>query len=231
MNDDKILEKQLIEIITNKEYAPNIILAKVEMLFSLGVDINTKHKGNTILIYAKENNLPNVAEFMEKHGAIEERITQKEIQKLTDDLVSLIDNNTSNIKEIKDLIDQGADVNIEGGYSAKYGDTLYELPLFAATRRGRLDIVELLLENNANINQTDNHSSKYTIMHQACYWGKKDIVEFLVEKGFDVNKTDTYLQTPILLATRTHHHDIVKYLTSKGANINHSGKHGDRNMF
>ena len=50
---ENILEKQLIEIIQNKELPEHIKLAKVDMLVMLGVDVNTKYNVKSPLFLAK----------------------------------------------------------------------------------------------------------------------------------------------------------------------------------
>ena len=84
MSNDNILEKQIIELLTTKtSLKEDVILAKVQMLITLGADINTKHKGKSILCHAKESNLNKVSKYLIENGGIEEKISPEEEQKLT----------------------------------------------------------------------------------------------------------------------------------------------------
>ena len=54
MSED-ILEKQMFEILENKEMPEYIKFAKVDMLVNLGVNINAKDEGETALMKASQN--------------------------------------------------------------------------------------------------------------------------------------------------------------------------------
>ncbi|KIJ05104.1 hypothetical protein PAXINDRAFT_33147, partial [Paxillus involutus ATCC 200175] len=53
-------------------------------------------------------------------------------------------------------------------------------PLHLACSKGHLNIVELLVQNGANLNVQDNYFS--TPLHLACSKGHLNIVELLVQK-------------------------------------------------
>ena len=59
-----ILEKQLFEIIKNKEMAEHIKLAKLDMLVRLGVDVNAMYGAKSPLKLANEVNNQKVIEFL-----------------------------------------------------------------------------------------------------------------------------------------------------------------------
>ncbi len=82
-------------------------------------------------------------------------------------------------KEITDLIQKGANVNAQDGY----GSTV--LMVFAA--KGRADIVEELLKNNANPDLTKDISP----LMYAAYQGYSDCVDMLIKYGANVFLTDT----------------------------------------
>ncbi len=104
-------------------------------------------------------------------------------------------------KEIsKYLIKNGADVNI----SSTNRDNP---PLLNAIENGHIDIVKLLIENDANINIKD--SGDWTPLIMASFYGHLDIIEYLLENGADINSDDT---TAIDIAREREHFDIVEYL-------------------
>jgi len=107
---ENILEKQLIDIIQNKEIPENIKLAKVDMLIKLGVDVNTLYSAKSALLMAKEKGLKDVALFLEEQGAREFFNKGKE-EKLSQELVSECYQDDCELDRIKELIIKGADVN------------------------------------------------------------------------------------------------------------------------
>ncbi|WP_371219232.1 ankyrin repeat domain-containing protein [Orientia tsutsugamushi] len=72
--------------------------------------------------------------------------------------------------KLKLLLDNGANVNLmdNDGYTA----------LHYASARGRIDVVEFLLNNNADINIT----GKNTVVHSAAKNGHKDMVQFWLDR-------------------------------------------------
>ncbi|KAJ9413682.1 hypothetical protein QL093DRAFT_2487593 [Fusarium oxysporum] len=77
----------------------------------------------------------------------------------------------------RDLTTEGADVNAQGG---KYGNALQ-----AASYKGNLEVVQLLLDRGADINA---QGGKYGNALQAVSWkGNPEIVQLLLGRGADVN--------------------------------------------
>ena len=68
---ENILEKQLFEIIKNKEMAEHIKLAKIDMLVRLGVDVNAMYGAKSALMLANEVKEEKIAKFLEENGAKE----------------------------------------------------------------------------------------------------------------------------------------------------------------
>ena len=80
------LENQLLDIIKDKEMAEHIKLAKIDMLVRLGVDVNGKSRGKSALIWAKEQGEEKISEFLSHNGAVEERISKEEVEKITGEM-------------------------------------------------------------------------------------------------------------------------------------------------
>ena len=61
-------------------------------------------------------------------------------------------------------------------------------PLYRASQSGRMDIVQLLLEQNANVNLRD--TSRRAPLHAASHVGEMEVSRLLLQWGADVNSQD-----------------------------------------
>jgi len=102
----------------------------------------------------------------------------------------------------------------------KYGET----PLIRAARQGHKDVVQALLDNNANID----HQQKdgLTALILATRWGHKDVVQELVDNEANVNHQDSIGRTAIMAAAYMGHKEIARVLIDNGANIDHQDSEG-----
>jgi ankyrin repeat protein len=87
-------------------------------------------------------------------------------------------------------------------------------PLHLATIGGHRDIVELLLNNNANIEFSTPASQ--TPLHQAVKFNRIKVVDLLIDRGADPNRA-----LALHVATKQNYLDIVRLLISKGVDINY----------
>ena len=122
------------------------------------------------------------------------------------------------------LIERGARINVN---SVGHNHT----PLDLAARAGDLEMVELLVDNGANVNN-------YKPLHLASKNGHLEIVTYLVEHGANLNEPDIVIGvdganlnepdivigvdvlSPLHEAVRGGHFDVVEYLVEQGADIN-----------
>ena len=113
------------------------------------------------------------------------------------------------------LIERGARINVN---SAGQNHT----PLDLAAREGDLEMVELLVDNGANVNN-------YKPLHLASERGHLEIVTYLIEHGANLNDPDIEIRfdglSPLHEAVRGGHFDVVEYLVEKGADINATHTH------
>jgi len=79
-------------------------------------------------------------------------------------------------------------------------------PLLYAARDGRLDIVTMLLDAHANIDQVD--ANDITPLIAAITNNHPDVARFLIERGADIKATDWYGRTPLWAAVETRNMDV-----------------------
>jgi ankyrin repeat protein len=113
----------------------------------------------------------------------------------------------------KKLIENGADVNMQGGY---YGN-----PLQAASMKGRENIVQLLLHHGATVNLQGGHHG--SALQAAICTGKESIVNVLLEHGANVNRQGGHYRNALQAAIYTGKESIVNILLEHGANVNMRG--------
>lgn len=113
-------------------------------------------------------------------------------------------------------------------------------PLIYAAYYGHKSIVELLLANNANINQTsqvliDRIQITYqqqkgvmyrivfqtgcSALYRACTANRPEMVQLLLEAGADVNLATKDGRTPLAVASWYGYTDIVKIILEAGADV------------
>ena len=180
MSED-ILEKQLFEIILNKEMPEDIKVAKVDILIKLGVDVNRIKRGFSALGIARENNLDLVARILEENGAIDKRVSPIDAKKLGRDIINAIRfhvdfSDVNEFNKFMKFIEAGADLNAKDDHN---GNTA----LIWAAKYGVEHYVDILLENGAKVDETNKIGM--TALMMAANWGRGDIAYKLVMHGAD----------------------------------------------
>ncbi len=134
----------------------------------------------------------------------------------------------SSFKDYEDvvsyLISGGADVNFRG----KDGRT----PLIWAAGNS-LETTKILLENGADVNANGNDGMTAFIQSTFGILSKKvstEVMDLLLENGADVNSAliskNAAGWTALHFAVVNGDYDLVKYLLSNGANVNHTSDEG-----
>jgi hypothetical protein len=109
----------------------------------------------------------------------------------------------------------GEDVNALGGGRGT--------PLRAASRKGHLDVVHLLLQHNADVNDARGPMN-WTALHEASDYGDPKVVNLLLEHGAEVNVISSAHNTPLWCASFWGHLEVVQMLLEHGADVHIRGE-------
>ncbi|XP_062591956.1 ankyrin repeat domain-containing protein 27-like [Saccostrea cucullata] len=135
--------------------------------------------------------------------------------------------------EVSKLIDDGADVNQMGLVFQDEPIT----PLSLACKMGHMDIVKILVQRKADLNQSG-HDGK-TAMHYACEGDERrdekkenllEILGFLIKNGANVEAMNNMRCTPLFSACEMDDVDMVKLLVQSGCKVNVQSVNGDSPM-
>jgi len=118
------------------------------------------------------------------------------------------------------LIEKGANINAMN----KNNNT----PLIVASKKGNLDIVKILIENEADKELKDKGDNTPLIL--ASLNGHLDIVKFLVENGSLVNAVNKNNNTTLIFSTRNGYFEIVEFLIANGGDIENKDNRGNTSL-
>ena len=116
---------------------------------------------------------------------------------------------------IKLLVAKGTNINMSSRFPPTLRDYYRGTVLLEACIRGRLDVVTLLLELGADIND-----SYQNPLIEACTLRRINVVRLLISYGADVNGSNNYGNTSLGVACIYGFDDVVKVLLGHGADTN-----------
>jgi ankyrin repeat protein len=115
------------------------------------------------------------------------------------------------VENLVRLLEEEENVNYFNGGT---GETL----LFWSAKEGYTDLVRLLLDRGADIEQSEFHVSGSTPLIKAAFEGHIEVVKLLIERGANVNHVNDSGWTAIKYAIAQNHKEVVEVLSLAGAN-------------
>lgn len=112
---------------------------------------------------------------------------------------------------------------LENGYD--HETFLKDDSLIFAASNDFTDIIEYLIKEGKDINQSFGKEMGYTALREAAYLNNTESVELLCKLGADVNISNKY-DTPLYSAAAEGNFETVKILVSYGADVNKASKYG-----
>ena len=175
----------------------------INYLLENNADVNLKEEltGFTPLM-ASLNNIAIAELLIEKGADIEARNV--------DGINALVYASTYNNEEmVKFLLEKGADANTVCEIENEHID-ISPTPLMNAAYRGNTNIINMLLENGADINYTTDYGM--TALMYAASFNQFEAAKVLLENNADTSVTDEYGRTALDLAKSEDYKDIVELL-------------------
>ena len=118
---------------------------------------------------------------------------------------------TTNINVAKVLIAARANVNVKAQKTKNR-------PLFQAVSKGNIQLVQLLIEEGADINAPNDMSN--STLRAAIYGGHVEIAMLLMAHGADIHELYYGEHILVTAAEKTNSSDLIKKLIEKGADVN-----------
>ncbi|XP_045135412.1 E3 ubiquitin-protein ligase MIB1-like isoform X2 [Portunus trituberculatus] len=134
---------------------------------------------------------------------------------LTEELVKAAA--TGDAQKVDELLKKG-DVDVNGVFA---GHTALQ----AASQNGHLEVIHILLRNNAHVEKEDKDGDR--AIHHAAYGDEPAVVQLLAEDGADLNARSKRRQTPLHVAVNKGHVGVVKTLLELGGHPSLQDHEGD----
>ena len=197
--------------------------------------------GNTALIVATEKEHTGIVKVLLEYGANANKENNTFLYGAGTALTRISERGDSNLEIIDLLLRHGAqvDLQISGGNSAlivaaqnrqikvaaklvrEYRVNIHLknnsgwTALMMASQVGCTEIVKLLLDQGAEVDNQDNN--EWTALIIASYYGNYEIVKLLLKFGANVNIKARNYETALILASQEKHIEIVELLIEYGA--------------
>ncbi|MEM1394776.1 MAG: ankyrin repeat domain-containing protein [Cyanobacteria bacterium P01_H01_bin.150] len=191
-------------------------IAGVREFIASGADVNQVEKNNgwTLLDIAANNGFTEIVNLLLQN---ENYVNREKNKRFHEALFMPIVR--GHIDIVKAFIAAGADVN----YLWSCGSGLHY-----AIHHSRLEIIELLLANGADINirEPEEDGKKSTPLMETAYRGSSKIARILIEKGADINARDAEGKTALIIAAGFGNAEVAGELILAGADIDAKDNNG-----
>lgn len=124
----------------------------------------------------------------------------------------------NNYELVKRLIDLGANVNLRSLQEHPRYVNYNRLPLHLAVHNGQKKIVELLLQNNADVNSVEDHKTALSIAAEQNHF---KIAKLLIDSGAEMNPSNSVKPLFSAISRST---SMTEYFIRRGADVNAVGK-------
>lgn len=182
-------------------------LSTVKFLIEAGAIIEQgEDDGASALWLACQDGHVEVADLLINHGADVNKPTSNSRRRPIHQAAQ-----NGHLKVIELLRDRGADLDA--------GESDGATPLWIASQQGFIDIVNILLAQQANPNTRVIRSSR-SPLHQAAQNGHVDVAAALLASGANVNAVEEDGWPPLMLAAQQGSEDMANLLVANGADIN-----------
>ncbi|RKL35155.1 hypothetical protein BFJ70_g8013 [Fusarium oxysporum] len=116
---------------------------------------------------------------------------------------------TENLEMVQDLLDRGADANL--------GPKSGEVPALVAIRKGRQEILEVIVNRGGKLSFKDKYG-RGAVSNAILHFSPGLLPYMWGRDGIDVNETDAVKRTPLMLAV-LQGVDVIKELHNNGADL------------
>ncbi|GMH36820.1 hypothetical protein BSKO_04693 [Bryopsis sp. KO-2023] len=148
-----------------------------------------------------------------------EKICRKNCDKLNRDLFNAAGSGDS--EKVKKLISKGADL------ASTQGEMKFT-PLHFAAQEGHAEVVEILIQQGANVTQT---AGGLTALFLAAREGRLDAAKVLVDAGASVDMNRDVGVTPLMVAAEKGEAEVVVFLLKSGADVDAQTEDGRSALF
>ena len=102
-------------------------------------------------------------------------------------------------------------------------------PLFVASRRGHLNVVQLLVERGASLDMQSVYGE--TPLHVASENGHLSVVQLLVECGASLDTQNKGGKSPLHVASQNGHLSVVQLLVERGTSLDSQNEDGETPLY
>ena len=212
----------------------------VKLLLKNGAKISSKHPGCPIILNALAEGDYEIADLLLEYGNDIDILDYKDMTPL---LYAIRFGKT---EIVKSLISRGADVNIKTpvkhwqplGFAIVIGhlDIVKILhnegaslirgyrgrPLtYFAVKYGHINVLNYLFENGETVQVLETFDGE-PLFHIAMKKGHFEIAKCLIEHELPIDAVDQHFMTPLKISVKIGSLEMVKFLISKGADVNHN---------